>query len=138
MAAWNPLLILILVPTFSLAVYPAAERLGARPTPLRCMSVGMVLTSVSFLIIAALQVLASPCLACPSRQLEASARQSRQQRTLWAGQPCAHTTAAGGSWRWRGGSWLAVLDGHLRCPCALPADAGWPRRRLWTQAGAPT
>ena len=56
MLSVNPFNVLILVPTFSWIVYPAAERLGLRPTPLRLMSAGMVLTGVSFLVVAALQV----------------------------------------------------------------------------------
>ena len=42
------LLVLIWVPVLTLWVYPRAERRGLRPTPLRRMSVGMLLAAVSF------------------------------------------------------------------------------------------
>ena len=56
----NALLILILVPLFKGVVYPAVTALGYRLTPLRCMSAGMVCTGLSFVIIAAIQVLPLP------------------------------------------------------------------------------
>ena len=51
----SALLVLIWVPVLTLGVYPLAERLGLRPTPLRRMGAGMVFTALSFAICAALQ-----------------------------------------------------------------------------------
>jgi POT family proton-dependent oligopeptide transporter len=53
--AINPILILIFIPVFSLGVYPALEKIGIRVTPLRKIGAGLVLTAVSFVIIAMLQ-----------------------------------------------------------------------------------
>ncbi len=44
------LLVLIWVPILTLWVYPWAERLGLRPTPLRRMGAGMILAAASFVI----------------------------------------------------------------------------------------
>jgi len=41
---------LIWVPILTLWLYPSAERLGLRPTPLRRMAVGMVLGAATYLI----------------------------------------------------------------------------------------
>ena len=49
------LLVLLWVPVLTFGVYPLAERLGLRPTPLRRMGAGMVFTALSFVICAALQ-----------------------------------------------------------------------------------
>jgi POT family proton-dependent oligopeptide transporter len=46
--ALNPLLVLVLIPVFQRAVFPAAEALGLRVTPLRKMAVGMFLAVTSF------------------------------------------------------------------------------------------
>ncbi|MBL9172557.1 MAG: POT family MFS transporter [Verrucomicrobiales bacterium] len=51
----SALLVLIWVPVLTFGLYPLADRLGLRPTPLRRMGVGMVVTAVSFLMCAALQ-----------------------------------------------------------------------------------
>ncbi|MFO1458263.1 MAG: POT family MFS transporter [Verrucomicrobiota bacterium] len=51
----SALLVLIWVPVLTLWLYPLAERLGLRPTPLRRMGVGMLFTAVSFLLCAALE-----------------------------------------------------------------------------------
>ena len=53
--ALNPILVLILIPIFSGWVYPAFERLGLKMTPLRKMSMGMALASLSFVSIGMLQ-----------------------------------------------------------------------------------
>lgn len=51
----SALLVLLWVPVLTFGVYPLAERLGLRPTPLRRMGAGMVFTALSFVICAALQ-----------------------------------------------------------------------------------
>ena len=55
MQAIQPLLDLIMILVYQYCVYPPLRRLGVTITPLRCMSVGMVCTSFSFVIIAILQ-----------------------------------------------------------------------------------
>jgi POT family proton-dependent oligopeptide transporter len=49
MTTLNAILILTLIPVFTLGVYPGVARLGLRVTPLRKMSVGMFITVLSFL-----------------------------------------------------------------------------------------
>jgi POT family proton-dependent oligopeptide transporter len=48
-------LVMIWVPILTLGIYPLAERLGLRPTPLRRMSLGMVLGAVSFFLCGSIQ-----------------------------------------------------------------------------------
>lgn len=50
MQSAGAILVLIWVPILTLGVYPLAEKLGLRPTPLRRMSVGMLLGAASFVI----------------------------------------------------------------------------------------
>ena len=54
-SAANPALVMLLVPLMSYAVYPAIEKLGLVMTPLRRMSAGMFLASLSFVIVALAQ-----------------------------------------------------------------------------------
>jgi len=56
LSALNPILVLLLIPAFSLYIYPAVERLGIQVTPLRRMSAGMALTAFSFVAAAMIQV----------------------------------------------------------------------------------
>lgn len=51
----NAIFVLIMVPLFSLQVYPRLVRAGVTVTPLRKMGMGMLCVGVSFLIIAVLQ-----------------------------------------------------------------------------------
>jgi POT family proton-dependent oligopeptide transporter len=55
MEALNAILILIMVPVFAYAVYPALERAGIRPTLLRRMVAGMFITVPAFLSAAMIQ-----------------------------------------------------------------------------------
>ncbi|MEO0278911.1 MAG: POT family MFS transporter, partial [candidate division WOR-3 bacterium] len=50
--SFNPLLVMIMIPLFTGLVYPLAERLGLRPTPLRRMTLGIALAGVSYIICA--------------------------------------------------------------------------------------
>ena len=52
MQSMNPLIVMILVPLFTLGIYP---RIGKFASPLRRMSYGMFFAAVSYLIVAALQ-----------------------------------------------------------------------------------
>lgn len=61
MQALNPVLVMLLIPFFEMVVYPGLVALGVRLTPLRKMSAGMLLTSLSFVVIAVLQVQLAIC-----------------------------------------------------------------------------
>ena len=56
MQALNPIIVMVFIPIFETLIYPAVEAMGCAVTPLRKMSVGMLLTGLSFVIIALLQV----------------------------------------------------------------------------------
>lgn len=55
-AAWNPIMVMGLIPFFSLLVYPFFEKMGIKMTALRRMTWGMFIGAVSFLIIGFIQV----------------------------------------------------------------------------------
>ncbi len=52
---FNPVFLLIFIPVFNYWVYPFFDRLGLKTTPLRRLGVGLVLTAISFAIIAVIQ-----------------------------------------------------------------------------------
>jgi POT family proton-dependent oligopeptide transporter len=76
MQSMNPLIVMILVPLFTLGIYP---RIGRFASPLRRMSYGMFLAAGSYLVVAALQ-----------RQIEDGAQLS----VLWQTVPYLILTAA--------------------------------------------
>ncbi len=76
MQSMNPLIVMMLVPLFTLGIYP---RIGRFASPLRRMSYGMFLAAASYLVVAALQ-----------RQIEAGAQLS----VLWQTVPYVILTAA--------------------------------------------
>jgi POT family proton-dependent oligopeptide transporter len=76
MQSMNPLIVMILVPLFTLGIYP---RIGRFASPLRRMSYGMFLAAGSYLVVAALQ-----------RQIEDGAQMS----VLWQTVPYLILTAA--------------------------------------------
>lgn len=55
-AAWNPIMVMGLIPFFSFMVYPFFEKRGISMTPIRRMTWGMFLGAISFVIIASIQV----------------------------------------------------------------------------------
>jgi len=55
MQSLNPLLVMILVPALTWGLYPLTESFGLRVTPLRRVSVGLILTAISYLFVAWLQ-----------------------------------------------------------------------------------
>lgn len=55
MQSANPLFVMLLIPLCTLVAYPLAERLGARPSPLRRMTAGMGLAALAFVASAWLQ-----------------------------------------------------------------------------------
>ena len=76
MQSMNPLIVMLLVPLFTLGIYP---RLGRFASPLKRMAYGMFLAAGSYLIVAALQ-----------KQIEAGAQLS----VLWQTAPYIVLTAA--------------------------------------------
>ena len=76
MQSMNPLMVMILVPLFTLGIYP---RIGRFASPLRRMACGMFLAAGSYLVVAALQ-----------KQIEAGAQLS----VLWQTVPYVILTAA--------------------------------------------
>ena len=55
-SAWNPIMVMGLIPFFSLMVYPLFEKLGFAMTPVRRMTGGMFVGALSFFIIGAIQI----------------------------------------------------------------------------------
>jgi POT family proton-dependent oligopeptide transporter len=53
--AWNPIMVMALIPLFRFGLYPLVEKMGIRVTPLRKMSAGMVIAAASFAMVAVLQ-----------------------------------------------------------------------------------
>lgn len=51
----NPALVLLLIPLFTYRIYPGLSRLGLTPTPLRRIGAGLLMTALSFVVIACLQ-----------------------------------------------------------------------------------
>lgn len=56
MPAVNPILVLLLIPTVALGLYPGLERLGIRLRPLGRMTSGMFVAAVAFAVVAWLQM----------------------------------------------------------------------------------
>ncbi len=54
--ALNPLMVMMIIPIVTAFLYPMLEKSGWRPTALRKMTVGMVIASASFLVVAGLQL----------------------------------------------------------------------------------
>jgi POT family proton-dependent oligopeptide transporter len=55
-AAWNPIMVMGLIPFFSFVVYPFFERMGIKMTPIRRMTWGMFISAISFLLIGVIQI----------------------------------------------------------------------------------
>jgi POT family proton-dependent oligopeptide transporter len=51
----NPVFLLIFIPVFGYVIYPFFEKLGIKTTPLRRIGAGLVVTALSFVIIALIQ-----------------------------------------------------------------------------------
>lgn len=52
---FNPVFLLIFIPLFNYWLYPALDKIGLKTTPLRRLGAGLVLTALSFVIIALIQ-----------------------------------------------------------------------------------
>lgn len=55
-AAWNPIMVMGLIPLFSYVVYPALDKVGVTSTPIKRMTLGMFVGAFSFFLIAGLQM----------------------------------------------------------------------------------
>ena len=51
----NPVFLLIFIPVFTYGIYPFFEKMGIKTTPLRRIGAGLVITALSFVIIALIQ-----------------------------------------------------------------------------------
>jgi POT family proton-dependent oligopeptide transporter len=56
-AAWNPIMVMGLIPLFSMVIYPTLDKLGLKTTPIRRMTWGMFVAAASFAMIGGLQML---------------------------------------------------------------------------------
>jgi len=52
---FNPLFLVSMIPVFTYAIYPFFEKIGLKPTPLRKIGAGLILTGFCFVIIAMVQ-----------------------------------------------------------------------------------
>lgn len=55
-SAWNPIMVMGLIPLFSMVFYPTLDKLGFKTTPIRRMTWGMFVGAASFFMIGALQL----------------------------------------------------------------------------------
>ncbi len=55
-AAWNPIMVMGLIPLFSMGLYPALDKMGLKTTPIRRMTWGMFVTAFSFALIGGIQI----------------------------------------------------------------------------------
>lgn len=55
-AAWNPIMVMALIPLFSMGLYPFLDKIGLKTTPIRRMTWGMFVAAASFAIIGLLQM----------------------------------------------------------------------------------
>ncbi len=56
-AAWNPIMVMGLIPLFSMGVYPLLDKMGFKTTPIRRMTWGMFVAATSFALIGFMQFL---------------------------------------------------------------------------------
>ncbi len=55
-SAWNPIMVMGLIPFFSMFLYPMLDKMGLKTTPVRRMTWGMFVAAVSFAMIGAFQM----------------------------------------------------------------------------------
>jgi proton-dependent oligopeptide transporter, POT family len=55
-AAWNPIMVMGLIPAFSMGIYPLLDKLKLNTTPIRRMTWGMFVAALSFAMIGGLQL----------------------------------------------------------------------------------
>lgn len=56
-SAWNPIMVMGLIPLFSMGVYPMLDKMGWKTTPIRRMTLGMFVGAVAFAMVAGMQVM---------------------------------------------------------------------------------
>jgi len=54
-SAANPAMVMVLIPLVTFGLYPAMRKLGLEPTPLRRMTVGMLVSGFAFVVVALIQ-----------------------------------------------------------------------------------
>jgi POT family proton-dependent oligopeptide transporter len=55
-SAWNPIMVMGLIPLFSMFIYPALDKVGITSTPIKRMTLGMFVAAFSFALIGGLQM----------------------------------------------------------------------------------
>jgi proton-dependent oligopeptide transporter, POT family len=55
-SAWNPIMVMGLIPLFSMGIYPMLDKMGLKTTPIRRMTWGMFVGAVSFAMVGLLQM----------------------------------------------------------------------------------
>jgi POT family proton-dependent oligopeptide transporter len=55
-AAWNPIMVMGLIPLFSMGFYPLLDKMGLKTTPIRRITWGMFVAAIAFVIVAAIQM----------------------------------------------------------------------------------
>lgn len=56
-SAWNPIMVMGLIPLFSMGIYPMLDKMGFKTTPIRRMTWGMFVAAASFAMIGGLQMI---------------------------------------------------------------------------------
>ena len=55
-SAWNPIMVMALIPIFSMFVYPALDKMGLKTTPIRRMTWGMFVAAIAFAMVGGFQI----------------------------------------------------------------------------------
>lgn len=55
-AAWNPIMVMGLIPLFSMGFYPLLDKMGLKTTPIRRITWGMFVAAIAFVIVAVIQM----------------------------------------------------------------------------------
>lgn len=82
MQSMNALIVMVLVPVFTLGIYPFLDRLGWKTTPVRRMAVGLLLTAFSFVLVGLIQ-----------QRIDALALTGKKMSVLWQTVPYIVLTA---------------------------------------------
>jgi POT family proton-dependent oligopeptide transporter len=55
-SAWNPIMVMGLIPLFSMGLYPMLDKMGLKTTPIRRMTWGMFVAAIAFAMIGGFQI----------------------------------------------------------------------------------
>lgn len=55
-SAWNPIMVMGLIPLFSMGLYPLLDKMGFKTTPIRRITLGMAVAGFAFVVAALIQV----------------------------------------------------------------------------------